>query len=360
MTRIHNFSAGPAVLPESVIQQAQNDLWEYGTSGLGIIECSHRSKLFDGVVAACQERLRRLMNLDDDQVVLFLHGGARTQFWQWPANILKGGRATYFDTGLWAEGAIKDARRYGTVDVPFSSKASGWDHVPAQGEIAAPPEGTVYLHYTSNNTVAGSEFHHIPDHGSALLVCDMSSDILSRRLDCSRFDFIYAGAQKNLGPSGVTICVVRKSLLDRMDPDLPEMVRYGVQVAKDSMLNTPCTFGIYMVERVTAWIDEQGLDAIEAHNIAQSNKLYALIDESSLFRARVQEGSRSRMNITFTTDDADRDAAFVKAASDAGLSGLKGHRSVGGLRASLYNAQTDAAVSALCDFMHRFERNTSA
>jgi phosphoserine aminotransferase len=356
--RIHNFSAGPAVLPESVIREAQRDLWAFGDSGLGIVECSHRSKLFDGIVASCQGRIRRLMKLDDDQAILFLQGGARTQFWQWPANILRGGRATYLDTGVWAESAIKDARRYGTVDVPFSSKKTGWDHVPAQGAWGPLPEGTVYFHYTSNNTVAGSEFHYVPEvGGGALLVCDMSSDILSRQVDGSRFDFIYAGAQKNLGPSGVTVCIVRKSLVDRMTPDLPEMVRYSEQIAKDSMLNTPCTFGIYMIERVTAWIEEQGLDAVEARNIQQAERLYTLIDESKLYRARVQEGSRSRMNVTFTTGDDDRDAAFVKGASAAGISGLKGHRSVGGLRASLYNAQTDQAVEALVDFMHRFEQS---
>ena len=360
MSRIHNFSAGPAVLPESVIREAQRDLWEYGDTGLGISECSHRGKLFDGVVDACKARLHRLLGLDDDQAILFLQGGARTQFWQWPANILRGGRATYLDTGVWAETAIKDAKRYGTVDVPFSSKATGWDHVPTAGAWGPLPAGTVYFHYTSNNTVAGSEFQYVPEVEGALLVCDMSSNILSRRVDGSRFDFIYAGAQKNLGPSGVTLCIVRKSILDRMEADLPEMVRYSVQVAKDSMLNTPCTFGIYMIERVTAWIEEQGLDALEARNVAQADKLYTLIDGSRLYRARVQPGSRSRMNVTFTTGDDDRDAAFVKAATAAGLSGLKGHRSVGGLRASLYNAQTDAAVDALCDFMHRFEKEHAA
>ena len=311
--------------------------------------------MFDDIVLSCQARFQRLMKLDDDQVVLFLQGGARTQFWQWPANMLRGGRATYLDTGTWAAGAAKDAGRYGTVDVPWSSKVEGWDRVPEPGAWGPLPEGTVYLLYTSNNTVAGGEFHYVPDAGDALLACDMSSDILSREIDGSRFDFIYAGAQKNLGPSGVTVVIVRKSLLDRMETDLPDMVRYSKQVEKNSMFNTPCTFGIYMIDRVTAWIEEQGLSTVEARNVAQSSKLYDLIESSSLFHAKVREGSRSRMNVTFTTGDADRDAAFVKEATDAGLSGLKGHRSVGGLRASLYNAQTDAAVDALCDFMNRFQ-----
>lgn len=355
MARIHNFSAGPAVLPVSVLEQASRDLIEYGTSGLGIAECSHRSAMFDDIVLACQARISRLMGLDDDQVVLFLQGGARTQFWMWPANILRGGRATYLDTGTWSAGAAKEAARYGTVDVPWTSKPDGWTHVPKEGAWGALPEGTVYLHYTSNNTVAGSEYDYVPDAGGALLACDMSSDILSRRIDGSRFDFIYAGAQKNLGPSGVTVVIVRKSLLERMDTDLPQMARYDLQVQKNSMLNTPCTFGIYVIDRVTSWIEEQGLDAVEARNVAQSGKLYERIATSALFSPKVQEGSRSRMNVTFTTGDADRDLDFVKQAADAGLSGLKGHRSVGGLRASLYNAQTDAAVDALCDFMTRYE-----
>ena len=354
MARIHNFSAGPAVLPLPVLEQASKDLIEYGTSGLGIAECSHRSKMFDDIVVACQERIARLMKLDDDQVVLFLQGGARAQFSMWPANILRGGRATYLDTGIWAVGAAAEAERYGTVDVPWSSGGSSWDHVPEPGAWGELPEGTVYLHYTSNNTVAGSEYPYVPDAGGALLACDMSSDILAKPIEGSRFDFIYAGAQKNLGPAGVTVVILRRSLVERMNTDLPQMGRYDLQVAKNSMLNTPCTFGIYMVDRVTAWIEEQGLEAVDARNQAQADKLYERIESSTLFRAKVREGSRSRMNVTFTTGDAERDLDFVRKAADAGLWGLKGHRSVGGLRASLYNAQTDAAVDALCDFMTRY------
>ena len=356
MSRIHNFSAGPAVLPEPVLEDARRDLWDHAGTGLGIAECSHRSPQFDEVHQAAKARLKRLMGLGDDHEVLFLQGGARGQFWMWPANMLRGGRATYLDTGKWAEGAAADAARYGTVDVPWSSKASGWDHVPEPGAWGALPKGTVYLHYTSNNTVAGSEFSYVPDAGDALLVCDMSSNILSGPLDATPFDFIYAGAQKNLGPSGVTVCIVRKSLLDRMETDLPDIVRYQVQAGKDSMLNTPCTFGIYMIERVTAWIEGQGgMSVIGQRNQAQADKVYGVIAASSLYRPKVRQGSRSRMNITFTTGDAALDTRFWQAAAEQGMSGLKGHRSVGGLRASLYNAQTDAAVDALCDFMRQFE-----
>ncbi len=359
MARIHNFSAGPGVLPEPVLRQAQADLWEVGSSGLGITECSHRSSLFDGVICSARDRISRLMGLDDDQQVLFLHGGARTQFYQWPLNILRGGRATYLDTGTWADKAIADARRYGTVDVPFSSKDSGWHRVPSASEWGPLPADTVYLHYTSNNTVAGGEFRYVPDSGDALLACDMSSNFLSEPVDGSAFDFIYAGAQKNVGPSGVTVVIVRRSLLDRMDPDLPQMLTYSAQVDKGSMLNTPCTFGIYAIERVTHWLEEDmgGLAGIAERNGAQANALYSVIDGTDFWRGKVETASRSRMNVTFTTGDPDLDTAFWKRAAEQGLSGLKGHRSVGGLRASIYNAQTDDAVAALVSFMRDFERS---
>jgi phosphoserine aminotransferase len=355
--RAHNFSAGPAVMPEPVLTQLQQDLWEVRGSGMGILECSHRGACFEAILAETKARLTRLLRLSDDQVVLFLHGGARTQFFQWPMNILRGGRATYFDTGIWASGAIEDARRYGAVDVPFSSKAQGYDRVPEPASWGPLPEGTVYLHYTANNTVAGSEFHYVPDAGGSLLACDMSSNFLSRPVDGSRFDYIYAGAQKNAGPSGVTVVVLRRSLLERMDRDLPKMLRYDVAVENDSMFNTPNTFGIHAVGLVAKWIEDQGgLTAIEARNIAKADRVYAAIDASSLFRGKVQKGSRSRMNVTFTTGSTELDDRFVKAAKAEGLTELKGHRTLGGLRASMYNAQTDSAIDALVSFLGHFER----
>lgn len=359
-TRIHNFSAGPGVLPEPVLEQACQDLWSHGDYGIGIAECSHRGKQFDDVLQAAKQRIARLLTLDDDQVVLFLHGGARTQFYQLPMNFLRGGRrATYLDTGAWSAYAIADAKIYGTVDVPFSSKANRYDRVPEPGEWGELPEGTTYLHYTANNTIAGTEFHYVPEVPEGVwLASDMSSNFLSRPIDGSRFGFIYAGAQKNIGPSGTTVVIVRKSLLASAVTDgLPKMLQYAVQVEKDSMLNTPTTFSIYMIERVTAWLEENGgLEAMEKRNIAQAERLYRVIDASGFWKGMAQPGSRSRMNVTFTSGNPDLDAAFVKQANAAGLSGLKGHRSVGGLRASIYNAQTDAAVDALCDFLREFER----
>lgn len=358
MARIHNFSAGPAVLPEPVLRRAQQSLWEHEGSGLGIAECSHRSALFDEVIQGARARISRLLRLDGDQVVLFLQGGARSQFYMWPANVLRGGRAVYLNTGRWADLAAADAVRYGEVHTAYSSKETGWDRVPAPDEALELGDEPVYLHYTSNNTVAGTEFSSIPDPQGAILACDMSSNFLSRPIEGSRFGFIYAGAQKNLGPSGVTVVIVRRSLLDRMDPQLPAMLQYARQVEKDSMLNTPCTFGIYVIGEVCRWLEEErgGVEGIEAHNVRQADRVYAEIDRTGFWKGKVIPSSRSRMNLTFTTGDAALDTRFHTSAADAGLSGLKGHSSVGGLRASLYNAQTDEAVDALVEFMRAFEQ----
>jgi phosphoserine aminotransferase len=353
MSRIHNFSAGPGVLPEGVVRQAQADLWNHEAAGIGILECSHRSKQFDDVIESAKARLSHLLNLDDDQEVLFLHGGARTQFFMIPMNLLRGGRATYLDTGTWSDGALVEARRFGQVDVPFSSRT----HVPQPGEWGEVPENTRYLHYTSNNTVAGTEFHHRPDPGPGWLICDMSSNFLSKPVDGSKFDLIYAGAQKNVGPSGTTVVVLRKSLLEHCDTDLPKMLQYGIHVNKGSMYNTPCTFSIYVIEKVTAWLEDNGgIAAMESRNIEQADKVYGLIDSTAFWQGKVDVESRSRMNITFTTGEPELDTRFWKQALEEGMSGLKGHRSVGGLRASLYNAQTHEAVDALVDFMKTFEQ----
>lgn len=358
MARIHNFSAGPAVLPLPVLEAARGDLLEHGDTGVGILECSHRSTPYGEVVEEARERLTRLLGLAEDQEVLFLHGGASSQFFMVPMNLLRGGRAAYLDTGRWSGKALAEAERFGEVRALWSSSDTGYDRVPRPGQWGELPPECVYLHYTSNNTVAGTQFDHVPElpEGCAL-VCDASSDILSRPLDGSRYDILYAGAQKNLGPAGVTVVVFRRSLLERCDPELPTMLRYSTHVEKGSMFNTPSTFGIYVVGEVLAWIEERGgLEAVGAANEAQAAAVYQVIDGSEFWRGLVAEDSRSRMNITFTTGDAELDTRFWKQAAVAGLSGLKGHRSVGGLRASLYNAQTDAAVEALVGFMAEFER----
>lgn len=361
MERKHNFSAGPAVLPASVVRQAQDDLWDFRGSGIGVAECSHRSSLFDDVVVSAQARLARLLRLDDDQAVLFLQGGARSQFHMWPMNAASqpGTRAAYLNTGHWAHLAVKEAQRFVTVDEVFSGRDDNYVRLPEPGEWGTLAAGTRYLHYTSNNTIFGTAFSYVPtvNEPGTWLACDMSSDILSRPVAGSAFDFIYAGAQKNLGPSGVTVVVVRKSILEQLSSDLPTMLRYDKQVEKNSMLNTPCTFGIYVVDQVCRWIEDEhgGIDGMGRHNKAQADRLYAEIDRTSFWRGTAHVPSRSWMNVTFTTGDADLDARFHQAADGEGLSGLKGHRSVGGLRASIYNSQTDAAVDALIAFMKHFE-----
>lgn len=355
MSRKFNFSAGPATLPEPVLEQARQALWEYGDAGLGIVEMSHRSSHFDEIIASAEERIHRLLGLDDDQTVLFLHGGASTQFYQIPANFLRGGTATYLDTGTWSAKAIKEARRYGTVEVPFSSKDSRYDAVPQPG--LAPATGA-YLHYTSNNTVAGTQYHWVPEvDGDTFLITDASSDILSRPMDGSRFGLIYAGVQKNLGPSGMAVVAIRRSLLERIDPDLPTIVSYATHVGKGSRFNTPNTFAIYVVGLVAAWIEDVGgLEALGVRNKAQADKIYDVIDGSDFWTGKAKLQSRSWMNVTWGSPNADLDKAFVATATANGLLGLKGHRSVGGLRASIYNAMPDAGVDALVAFMHEFER----
>lgn len=358
MSRIHNFSAGPGVMPESVLREAQDALWDLNGSGVGLVEHSHRGKPFDAVFQSAKARIRALLQLSVDQEVLFLHGGARSQFYMVPMNLLRGRTAAYMDTGVWSKSAIEDAKRYGNVDVVFSSRDARWDAVPAPGAWRPLAPDTAYLHYTSNNTVAGTEYGYIPDSGDVPLICDMSSNILSRPIDGARFGLIYAGAQKNMGPSGVTLVVIHKRLLEGAADDLPGMLRYSEQIKSDSMLNTPCTFAIWAIERVCAWIErEGGLAEMERRAIARSSLLYDVIDRSAMYRGLVQRDSRSRMNVTFTTGDAERDLRFARAAEAEGLSGLKGHRSVGGLRASLYNAQSESAVSALVAFMAHFEQH---
>lgn len=356
MARRYNFSAGPAVLPERVVHETQAALEELEGCGMGLLETSHRGKAFLAVMERARERLGRLLGLGATHELLFLHGGARTQFFQIPMNLLRGGRAAYVDTGVWSAAAIEEARRYGAVDVVWSSADTAYDHVPDEASWTPPPHGTRYLHITTNNTVVGTQWSFVPDPGDAWLVGDASSDILSAPCAYDRFDLLYAGAQKNLGTAGVTLVAVRRTLLEACDPDLPAMCRYPLHAAKQSLYNTPSTLAIYVLERVAAWIEDQGgVEAVAMANARRTDAVYAAIDAShGFYRGKAQVGSRSRMNLTFTTGDADLDARFVAEAQAEGLLGLKGHSSVGGLRASLYNAQTDEAVAALVAFMTHF------
>jgi phosphoserine aminotransferase len=347
--RIFNFSAGPATLPVEVLEEARENLVSLGDLGAGILEISHRSPEFQGIIDGAEASIRRLLGLDDAWAVLFLQGGASTQFTMIPQNL--GADADYVLTGTWSQKAIKEAKKLGSPRVAGSSEETGFDRIPAELDLKADAS---FVHVTSNNTIYGTQWQEVPQT-QAPLVCDASSDILSRPLDLSRYSLIYAGAQKNLGPSGLTLVLMRKSLLERSDSGLPTMLNYNTHVEKGSMFNTPPTFGIYVVGLVAKWIEAQGgLESMAARNQAKAKTLYDAIDGLDLYRGAAQVDSRSLMNVTFRLTDEAREADFVAQAQARGLHGLKGHRSVGGVRASIYNAMPEAGVEALVAFMEEF------
>jgi phosphoserine aminotransferase len=351
-----NFSAGPAILPPAVVERAREGLRDLDGSGIGVMEHSHRGKAFLAVHERTVARCRELAGIPEDYDVLFLQGGASTQFFQVPANFLTADTtADYLVTGSWSQKAVKEARRYGPVHIACSSEDANFNYVPTERTHSSAP---AYVHFTSNNTIFGIQFRSEPDApGEGFLVCDASSDIFSRSIDVSRYGLIYAGAQKNLGPSGVTLVIVRRDLVDRGSRDLPTMLQYRTHSGNESMYNTPPTFGIYVMGLVFDWIAEQGgLAAMQSRNETKAARLYDFLDRSTMFRPTVaDEASRSRMNVTFVTGDEERDAQFVRAATAAGFSGLKGHRSVGGMRASIYNAFPPEGVDELIAFLREFE-----
>jgi phosphoserine aminotransferase len=356
MTRIFNFSAGPAVLPLEVLEQAQRDLLSLPGVGMSILEISHRSKPFDEVVEGCEADLRSLAGIPAGYHVLFLQGGASLQFSMVPMNLLPpAGSADYIVTGAWSEKAVKEAKRVGGVKIAAST-GPDFTRVPAQRELRLDPEAA-YVHYTTNNTIFGTEFSYVPDTGRVPLVADTSSDMFSGPIDVSKFALIYAGAQKNLAPAGVTLVIVRDDMLARTPSTLPTMLQYGVHVENKSMYNTPPVFAIYVMRLVLAWLVKQGgLRAIEQQNARKADKLYAEIDRTEFYRGHAEKDSRSRMNVTFRLPTEELEKRFAKEATAAGLDGLKGHRSVGGMRASIYNAFPEAGVDALVQFMREFER----
>ncbi|MFQ5734356.1 MAG: 3-phosphoserine/phosphohydroxythreonine transaminase [Planctomycetaceae bacterium] len=354
-TRTFNFSAGPAVLPAPVLEEARDNLLSLGETGVGVLEHSHRGRAFLAVYDETVSLIREVGNVPDDYDVLFLQGGASTQFCMLPMNFLStGDTADYLVTGSWSQKAIKEAKRFGNAHVVCSGEEQNFNRIPAERDYSNRP---VYVHFTSNNTIFGTQFRdepNVPDR--AFLVCDASSDIFSRRIDVSKYGVIYAGAQKNLGPAGVTLVLIRKELVERAAKDLPTMLQYRTHAEKDSMFNTPPTFGIYVMGLVFKWLEAQGgLTAMEQRNRDKAEKLYAFLEESRLFRPTAEPGSRSLMNVTFVTGDANVDARFVAEATAAGFDGLKGHRSVGGMRASLYNAFPPKGVDALIAFLREFE-----
>jgi phosphoserine aminotransferase len=355
--RIFNFSAGPAVLPVEVLEEAQRDLIALPGVGMSILEISHRSKPFDDVIEGCEADLRALAAIPANYHVLFLQGGASLQFSMVPMNLLPpGGSADYIVTGSWSEKAVKEAKRVGAVKIAATTAADNYTRVPKQSELTLDP-GAAYVHYTTNNTIFGTEWHHVPDVGRVPLVADTSSDMFSRPIDIGKFGLIYAGAQKNLGPSGLTLVIIRDDLVSRTPASLATMLQYGVHVENKSMYNTPPVFGVYIMRLVLKWLlKEGGLPAIDASNARKAQKLYAEIDRTGYYRGHAQPDSRSRMNVTFRLPSEELEKKFVKESTAAGLDGLKGHRSVGGLRASIYNAFPEAGVDALVAFMKEFER----
>ncbi|MBZ9537796.1 3-phosphoserine/phosphohydroxythreonine transaminase [Modicisalibacter tunisiensis] len=357
MTRLYNFCAGPAALPTPVLQRAQEELLDYHGRGLSVMEMSHRSADFTAIAEAAEATLRELLAIPDNYRVLFLQGGASSQFAMVPYNLLgRGGTPNYLYTGIWGKKAIAEARHVAGAHIAASSEDNGLREVPRPEAIALSSDAA-YLHYTDNETIGGLAFDYIPEV-EVPLVCDMSSSILSAPLDVSRFGVIYAGAQKNIGPAGLTLVIVRDDLLDRARPDTPTMFNYRVMAEHGSMYNTPPTYAWYLAGLVFDWLKQDigGLEAMDAINARKAETLYGAIDASGFYSNPIAPRNRSRMNVPFVLADDALNGDFLREAETAGLLNLKGHRSVGGMRASLYNAVPEAAVEALVDFMADFER----
>ncbi len=357
--RAYNFNPGPAALPLEALQRAQKELLSYNNTGISILETSHRSPEFSAVMEQLDAQFRKLFAIPDSFAVLFVQGGANLQFSMVPQNLLpEGAAADYIDTGSWSVKAIAEAERVGNVNVAASGKEKSYTAIPPQDALKLTPDAA-YVHLTSNNTIAGTQWSGFPQTGDVPLVADMSSDIFSRPIDFSRFAAVYAGAQKNLGPAGVTVVIIRKDLVGSAPESTPVMLNYKTYVAKNSLYNTPPVFSIYMVKLVMDWAEARGgLSAIEKENRNKADLLYNAIDASGgYFRGTAEKSSRSLMNVTFRLPGEDLEAAFLKTAAAAGLLGLKGHRSVGGIRASIYNAVPMKAVEALVDCMEKFRKS---
>ena len=354
---IYNFSAGPAVLPKEVLLQAQAELPDWHGSGMSVMEMSHRGKEFMGIAKQAEADLRELLGIPANYKVLFLQGGASSQFAMVPMNLLRGkASADYLNTGEWSKKAIKEAKRYGAVNVVASGEDRNFSYAPEFSGWKRDP-GAAYLHYTPNETIGGVEIFDIPEGGDVPLVADMSSTILSRPVDVSKFGLVYAGAQKNIGPAGLTIVIVREDLLGQTVAGTPTMFDYKIHADNDSMYNTPPTYGMYVAGLVFQWLKKLGgLAAMEKRNREKAAVLYDYLDATGFYQSPVAKKNRSLMNVPFTLHDASLDEAFLKGASARGLLQLKGHRSVGGMRASIYNAMPKEGVTALVEYLREFEK----
>ena len=357
MTRVYNFSPAPAALPEPVLRQAAEEMLDWHGTGMSVMEMSHRGKAFMSIAAEAEADLRELLAIPEDYAVLFLQGGATMQFAAVPLNLMpSGGSADYVDTGHWSSRAIKEAKRYGKVRVIASSADKNYSYAPAQDAWQLVDPQAAYVHYTPNETIGGVEFHWVPETGGVPLVADMSSNILSRPIDVSKYGVIYAGAQKNIGPAGLTVVIVRKDLLGRARAETPTLLDWKVQAEAQSMSNTPPTYAIYIAGLVFKWIKaEGGLAEMERRNRAKAALLYELLDSSDFYRSPVRPEDRSIMNVPFTLADEALNEAFLQGARERGLVELKGHRSVGGMRASIYNAMPLEGVQRLVEYMREFE-----
>ena len=355
--RVYNFSAGPSMLPEEALRQAAEEMLSYGDAGMSVMEMSHRSKPYEAIIESAEAVLRKLMNIPENYKVLFLQGGASTQFAMVPMNLLKkSGKADYIITGQFAKKAAEECEKFGTVNRVASSADKTFSYIPKLTKADFDPEAD-YCHITYNNTIFGTRYTYIPDTGDVPLVADISSIILSEEIDVTKFGLLYAGAQKNMGPAGLTVVIIREDLIGDPIKGTPTMLTYKVHADNGSMYNTPPTYSIYMCKLILEWLDRMGgISAIQKINEEKAAILYDFLDSSTLFKAPVEKADRSLMNVTFVTGDADLDAAFVKAAAAEGLVNLKGHRSVGGMRASIYNAMPVEGVKKLVAFMQAFEK----
>lgn len=358
MARVYNFSAGPSMLPESVLRRAADEMLDYEGSGQSVMEMSHRSKVYQSIIDGAEALLREVMGIPDNYKVLFLQGGASSQFAMIPMNLMTGsGKADYVVTGQWAKKAYKEAARYGQARLVASSEDKTFSYIPKLDAATFDPEAD-YFYICMNNTIYGTVYHELPDTGKVPLVADASSCILSKPMDVSRFGILYAGAQKNMGPAGVTVVIIREDLIGHAMDITPTMFNYQIHADNGSMFNTPPCYAIYMLKLVLEWIknDIGGLENMQKINEQKAALLYGFLDQSEMFRGTVVPEDRSLMNVPFVTGDADLDAAFVKAATEAGFVNIKGHRSVGGMRASIYNAMPVAGVEKLVAFMKEFEK----
>ncbi len=358
--RIYNFSAGPAVLPVEVLKQAQEEMLNFKGSGMSVMEMSHRSKTFDDVIKGAEADLRNLLDIGDNYSVLFLQGGATLQFSMIPMNIMPpNNKADYIVTGAWSKKAVKEAKRVGTVNIAASSEEDNFTRLPRQSELKLDPEAS-YVHFTSNNTIFGTQFKSEPEVGNVPLVCDASSDILHRKIDVNKYELIYSGAQKNMGPSGCTLVIIRKDLLERSSDDLHTYLNYSVHSGKDSLYNTPPSYSVYIIGLVYKWLlNLGGLDKMHEINKQKAGMLYGFMDESGGYYSGTVKNKedRSLMNVTFRLPNEELEKKFIIEAAEKGFSGLKGHRSVGGLRASIYNAFPQKGVEDLVEFMKDFKSN---